>query len=122
VRIVRIEAERRPDVDPAARRKVELGGHDAHHGVRLRIELNRPADHAWRTAEMTLPERAAQDGDAVVSRLPFLRRERAPENGVVAEQGEQAGRGTHARHVERLTRAGERVPQLTERRHRLHGF
>ena len=62
VRVVGIEAEGRPDVDAAARRKIELLRHHADDSVRLRIELDRASDHALRSAEMPLPEGAAEDG------------------------------------------------------------
>src|SRR5207237_10865937 len=107
VRVVGIETERRPDVDRAARRKIEVRRHDADDGVRLCVELNRAAEDARRPAEMPLPERAADDGDVVLARLAFFGGERAAEDRVRAKHGEQIRRGTDARNVERLARTGE---------------
>ena len=56
-----------------ARREIEFRRHHADNGVRLRVELNRPADRAGDAAEMPLPERAAEDRDAVGAGRAFLR-------------------------------------------------
>ena len=122
VAVVGIETERRPDVDVAARRKIELGRHDADNGVGDGVELNLPADRARRAAEVPLPERAAQDGDA------GRRRERLPRRRTCARASpltpstrKQVRRRAHARDVERLGAAGKRVAQLAERGHRRDG-
>ena len=119
--IVWIEAERRPDVDVAAWRKIECRRHDADDGVRLRVELNRPADRTRRSAEVTRPERTAQDCNAIRAWLLFLRKKRPAERGRGAEHLEQIRRRPHARNVERLRTARERVSELPESHHRLDG-
>jgi hypothetical protein len=121
VRVARVEAERRPDVGVPARREIELRVHDADHRVRFRVELNRPADRARRSAEVPLPEGAAQNGDAIRARHTFLGEKRAAEHGVDAEDREESRRRTQARHIEGLAAPGEGVAQRLEGRHRSDG-
>jgi hypothetical protein len=121
VRVVRIEAERRPDVDVRARREIEFGGHHADHGVRLGVELNRLADRRRRSTVVPLPEGAAQHGDPVGAGCAFLGGEGAAEHRVGSQHPEHVRGPTHARHVERHAVAGERVPQLPEGGKPWHG-
>jgi len=103
-----------------ARRKVERRRHHADDGVGLGVQLDALADHAGRAPIVPLPERLAEDGDAIGAWCPFFRREHPADERAGAQHREQVCRGPHARHVERLAAAGERVPQLPERCHRRH--
>ncbi len=120
VGIVRIEGERRPDIDVRARREVEGGRHHPDDGIRLRIELNGVAECVRRAAVVPLPECLAEDRDAIRAGRAFLGRKHPADQCAGAQHREQIGRAAHAGNVERLAVSGEGVAQLPERGHCRH--
>ena len=105
VHVFRIERQRRPHFHVGAGRELEHRRHHADHGERHRIELDRLADDFSIRAKHARPEAVAQHHDAVVADGGFFGHERAAEDGVGFEHGEQVRRRAQAGHVLRIAGA-----------------